>query len=117
MYANPDYLSPLAEAIGSQANETTIAAIDDAASGNVHNHQYNEEVPSAATRRQTTVAAPSIDVGTHHRCSHIFERLIASRVVAGNLQADGPPKLAPLTRRLACPQATACQLSTPCLDA
>ena len=32
----------MAEAISSQANETTIAAIDDPASGNVHNHQYNE---------------------------------------------------------------------------
>ena len=42
MYANPDYLSPLAEAISSQANEATIAAIDNPASGNVNNHQYNE---------------------------------------------------------------------------
>lgn len=42
MYANPDYLSPLAEAISSQANEATIAAIDDPASGNVYNHQYHE---------------------------------------------------------------------------
>ena len=42
MYANPDYLSPLAEAISSQSNEATIAAINDPASGNVHNHQYNE---------------------------------------------------------------------------
>ena len=42
MYANPDYLSPLAEAISSQANEATIAAINDPASGNVYNHQYNE---------------------------------------------------------------------------
>ena len=42
MYANPDYLSPLAEAISSQSNEATIAAINDPASGNVNNHQYNE---------------------------------------------------------------------------
>ncbi len=42
MYANPDYLSPLAEAISSQSNEATIVAINDPASGNVHNHQYNE---------------------------------------------------------------------------
>lgn len=42
MYANPDYLSPLAEAISSQSNEATILAINDPASGNVHNHQYNE---------------------------------------------------------------------------
>ncbi|MBN30775.1 MAG: hypothetical protein CL845_02070 [Crocinitomicaceae bacterium] len=42
MYANPDFLSPLAEAISSQSNEAVIAAINNPASGNVQNHQYHE---------------------------------------------------------------------------
>jgi hypothetical protein len=42
MYANPDYLSPLAEAIASQSNQTVIDAINDPTSGNVNNHSYTE---------------------------------------------------------------------------
>ena len=42
MYANPDVLTPLAEAISSQSNEAVIAAIGDPSSGNVGNHQYSE---------------------------------------------------------------------------
>ena len=42
MYANPDYLSPLAEAIASQSNQTVIDAINDPTSGNVNNHSYSE---------------------------------------------------------------------------
>ncbi|MFZ9054251.1 MAG: DUF6089 family protein [Flavobacteriales bacterium] len=42
MYANPDMLSPLAEAISSQSNEAVIAAINDPSSGNVGNHQFSE---------------------------------------------------------------------------
>jgi hypothetical protein len=42
MYANPDMLSPLAEAISSQSNEAVIAAINDPSSGNVGNHQFSD---------------------------------------------------------------------------
>lgn len=42
MYANPDGLSPLAQAISSQSNEAVIAAINDPSSGNVQNHQYSD---------------------------------------------------------------------------
>jgi hypothetical protein len=42
MYANPDGLTPLAEAISSQSNEEVIAAINDPSSGNVSNHRFSE---------------------------------------------------------------------------
>ena len=42
MYANPDLLSPLAEAISSQSNQAVITAINDPSSGNVGNHQFSE---------------------------------------------------------------------------
>jgi hypothetical protein len=42
MYANPEFLSPLAEAISSQSNSDVIAAINDPASGTVGNHSYSE---------------------------------------------------------------------------
>jgi hypothetical protein len=42
MYANPDYLSPLAEAISSQSNDAVIAAIGDPSSGSVQNHQFSD---------------------------------------------------------------------------
>lgn len=42
MYANPDYLSPVAEAIASQSNQTVIDAINDPTSGNLNNHSYSE---------------------------------------------------------------------------
>ena len=42
MYANPDDLTPLAEAISSQSNDAVIAAIDDSDSGDVQNHRYSE---------------------------------------------------------------------------
>lgn len=42
MYADPTKLSPLAEAISSQTSSEIIEAIDNPASGNVWNHQYND---------------------------------------------------------------------------
>lgn len=42
MYGNPDFLSPLAEAISSQSNDAVIAAIGDPSSGTVVNHQYSD---------------------------------------------------------------------------
>ena len=42
MYANPEYLSPLAEAISSQTNPNVIAEINDPASGTVVDHSYSE---------------------------------------------------------------------------
>lgn len=42
MYANPDGLSPLAQAISSQSNQAVIAAINDPSSGSVQNHQYSD---------------------------------------------------------------------------
>lgn len=42
MYGNPDFLSPLAEAISSQSNDAVIAAIGDPSSGTVANHQYSD---------------------------------------------------------------------------
>ena len=43
MYADPDLLTPLAQAISSQSNEEVIAAIGDGTSGSVLDHQYSEE--------------------------------------------------------------------------
>ena len=42
MYADPDGLTPLAEAISSQSNEEIIAAIDNPSSGDVENHRFSE---------------------------------------------------------------------------
>jgi hypothetical protein len=42
MYADPNALTPLAEAISSQSNEAVIASINDPGSGNVGNHRYSE---------------------------------------------------------------------------
>ena len=73
MYANPDYLSPLAEAISSQANETTIAAIDDPslrqrAQSPVQRRRYLPRQPGDERQLRHH---PS-DVGTHHRHAHII---------------------------------------------
>jgi hypothetical protein len=42
MYANPDALTPLAEAISSQSNEAVITLINDPDSGQVGNHRFSE---------------------------------------------------------------------------
>lgn len=42
MYANPEYLSPLAEAISSQTSTEVIAAINNPESGSVGNHTYSD---------------------------------------------------------------------------
>jgi hypothetical protein len=42
MYANPDVLTPLAEAISSQSNEAVITLINDPDSGQVGNHRFSE---------------------------------------------------------------------------
>jgi hypothetical protein len=42
MYANPDFLSPLAEAISTQSNASVLEAINDPAAGSLGNHNYSE---------------------------------------------------------------------------